>query len=233
MFSHKYIFVIAVVLLASSPVLAAKNPSPFAFCSGTATYNVTFFNMLTTARFGSSIPSNLGYSPLTVTAHSNRFSILTARGYASKEVQSIAQTGNNGPLLDMLSTLTRSKQGVKGFAASFSITLSGQSVSVVMTVDCVHPFITALAMIGPSPDWFVQISNVNMYSRRSRKYIKKRAGFLIAYDAGIDDGSDVTSGDPSVDIPTVPQKNIAPLVEDETDRFMGRNVGKYIIERIS
>lgn len=223
---------IVVLLLGGSPVFAEFYSFVSPFCYGSAVYNVTFFNMLTTARFGSSIPSTLAYSPLTVTAHSNRFSILVLRGYASKEVQTIAQTGNNGPLLGMLKTLKSSGHGVKNFAASSSLTVPGSSVSVAIEADCNHPFITALAMIGPSPDWFVQISNVNIHSRRSRKYKNKIAGSLIAYDAGTDDGTDLTSIDSSIDIPTIPQKNIAPLREDITDRFMGRNVGKYIIKRI-
>lgn len=56
---------------------------------------------------------------------------------------------------------------------------------------------------------------------------------LIAYDAGVDDGRDFTPPlDTSLDEPTAPQKNIAPLVEDETDRFEGRIVGKYVIQKI-
>lgn len=226
---------VALVLLAGAgkSLSSTNQVSPFKFCTGSAKYNVTFINMLTSDRFGSLIPSNgLGYSPLTATGHSNRVSILTVRGYASEEVEAIAETSNNARLLSMLKTLQKAGQGVKGFAAASDPTMPGSSTSVVVNVDCKHPFITGLAMIGPSPDWFVQISNVNMYSRRSRRFLSIRYGHLIAYDAGTDDGREFTPADPTLDIPTVPQRNIAPLVEDDTDRFRGRIVGKYLIKKV-
>lgn len=190
--------------------------------------------MLTPRRFRSLIPSTgLLFSPLTVAGHSNRVSILTVRDQASKEVEAIAETGDNAPLIHKLNMMRNAKHGVKGFGAASGPVMPGKSVMVAVNVDCKHPFITGLAMIAPSPDWFVQISNVNMYSRRFRKFRHHRFGYLIAYDAGTDDGREFTPGDRSLDIPTVPQKNIAPLVEDETDRFRGRIVGRYMIKRIN
>ena len=52
--------------------------------------------------------------------------------------------------------------------------------------------------------------------------------------AGVDDGREFTDpSDASLDIPTEPTLNIAPLVEDETDRFDGKYVGYYEIKLIS
>lgn len=105
------------------------------------------------------------------------------------------------------------------------------SVTVTVDVDCSHQYISGIAMIAPSPDWIVQLSNVNLFGRRGFKY--RHYGRLIAYDAGTDDGKDFTNpGDSSLDLPTVPQKNIVPLVEDDTDPFEGRVVGKYMIKKI-
>ena len=98
-------------------------------------------------------------------------------------------------------------------------------------VDCDNPYLTALSMIAPSPDWVVQISNMPLM--KYGKFIKKRYGQLIAYDCGTDSGRDFTDpADTSLDIPTEPALNIAPLREDETDRFGRRAVGYYKIERM-
>lgn len=214
--------------------VSAKTHSRFAFCRGFASYNITFFNHLTHTKFPNMLPSTgLVFSPMIAAAHSNRFSILTVRGYASKQVQAIAETGNNSPLIRVLRRTRREKNGVRSYSASAAPTMPGKHTTVRVRVNCRHPFVTALAMIAPSPDWFVQISNVNLYSRRARKMIHGKSGNLIAYDAGTDDGQEFTPPSvTSLDIPTKPRKNIAPLIEDETDRFDGRVVGKFIIKRV-
>lgn len=234
MYSTRLISTVALFFVAITCASASNDTSTFAHCSGYARYNITFLNLMTPRRFGSLIPSTgLVYSPLTVVSHSNRISILTVRGYASKDVQAIAETGDNAPLLKSVGMLRMKKEGVKGYKAASGGTMPGKSVSVAVNVDCMHPFITGLSMIAPSPDWIVQINNMNMYSRRFRKFRYRRFGFLIAYDAGTDDGREFTPpSDLSLDKPTVPQQNIAPLVEDETDRLRGRVVGRYMIKKI-
>ena len=189
---------------------------------------------MTTDRFGSNIPAGgLNFSPLTVTSHSNRVSILTVRGYASDPVKSIAETGNSAPLVRILEDIRKTGHGVRSIQSAGGPTTAGSSVSLIVEVDCMHPFISGLSMIAPSPDWFAQISNVNMYSRRRQTFRRSRYGRLSAYDAGTDDGAGFTPpGDPSLDIPTQPRKNIAPLVEDPTDVFYGRPVGIYRIKLV-
>lgn len=223
-------------LLVSCTVIAAvsaNTKSRFAFCRDFASYNVTFFNHLTHSKFPHILPSTgLVFSPMVAAAHSNRFSILTVRGYASKQVQAIAETGDNSQLIRVLRSTRREKNGVRSYASSATPTMPGNHTTVRLRVNCRHPLVTALAMISPSPDWFVQISNVNLYSRRARKFISGKSGNLIAYDAGTDDGQEFTPpSDTSLDIRAKPRKNIAPLIEDETDRFHGRVVGKFIIKR--
>lgn len=229
-------FAAAAVLFVASitSCSAISHDSSFARCSGYARYNVTFLNFLTPHRFRSLIPSDgLNYSPLTVVSHSNRVSLLTVRGYASAEVQAIAETGNNAPLLNTVETLRKDGKGVKGYGVASGGTMPGEMVSVEVNVDCMHPFITAIAMIAPSPDWIVQINNVNMYSTFFKRFRFRRYGHLIAYDAGTDDGMEFTPpSDLSLDKPSDPQQNIAPLVEDETDRFQVRVVGRYMIKKI-
>lgn len=88
-------------------------------------------------------------------------------------------------------------------------------------------------MVAPSPDWIAQINNLNLFSRSRKSFVRRIIAPLRAYDAGVDSGSNFTDpSDPSLDIPTEPQLNIAPLVEDPTDPFMGRIIGRYIITRI-
>lgn len=203
-------------------------------CSGSARYSVTFTNSLTPRSFGDLIPADtpIEYSPLTALSHSNRVSVLTLRGFASEAIEAIAETGDNTQLVETVTMLRDGDQGVKTVAVADGPTLPGNLTTLMLDVDCEHPFITVIGMIAPSPDWIVAIANMDLVDSRGR-FVRFRAAPLNVYDAGTDDGREFTDpSDLSLDLPSNPQLNIAPLVEDETDRFEGRAVGKYIIKRL-
>lgn len=213
--------------------LCAATAGPFATCRGQARYAVSFHNALSPAFFGDLIPADgLVFSPLTAVSHSNRVSLLTVRGFASPEIEAVAETGDNAGLLRLARSLRGN--GTRSVVVADGATLPANTTTLRVAVDCRNPFVSAVAMIAPSPDWIVQVSNLNLYDSRRRAFKSFAAGFLIAYDAGTDSGRDFTDpSDPALDQPTVPPQNIAPLVEDETDRFEGRVVGKYFIKRIA
>lgn len=188
--------------------------------------------MLTPQTFGSKIPeTGLNFSPLAAVSHSNRQSFLTVRGFASPQVEQIAETGMNGRFLALAENLKGAEQGVRDVAGGMGAG-PGMNQTVELTVNCENPFITALSMIAPSPDWIVQVNNMNTLDMNG-EFRQRLGGNLIAYDAGTDDGGDFTAAsDASFDMPSEPQKNIAPLFEDETDPFDGRMVGTYVFVRI-
>lgn len=214
---------------------AQADNSPFPGCRGKATYNITFYNFLTSKNFGSAIPADgLVFSPLAGASHSGRISILTVRGFASRAVQDIAELGDNSRLVTVGSRLQRKGRGVKDLAAAAGPTMPGGKTTLTLDVDCANSFVTVLGMVAPSPDWLVQISNVNLYNTAFRKFINYAWEYLIAYDGGTDSGSDFTPpGDTSLDVPTKPKQNIAPLEEDETNPFGKKVIGKYTIEKLS
>lgn len=221
------------VLVLALVLPAACSSPPHANCTGSANYRITFFNFLNRRNFGSLIPrTGLVFSPLAAVSHSNRISLLTVRGFASPQVQAIAELGDNEPLLNLARRLRREGLGVKSVAAAMGPTMPGGNTSLEVMVDCENPFVTVIGMIAPSPDWIVQISNFDLVSN-AKTFLHGSFGYLIAYDGGTDSGRNFTDpADTSLDIPTDPPLNIAPLVEDDTDRFEGRFVGRYVIRRI-
>ena len=206
---------------------------PFPNCRGKATYALTFNNRLTARQFGSLIPtSGLTYSPPIAVSHSNRVSLMTVRGFASPQVEAICKTGSNVPLA-RLSRKLRARGHVRTVATASGPTRPGRSTTLRVTVDCKRPFTSMIGMIAPSPDWIVQVTNRNMFDERRGRFVQRTSGDLIAYDCGVDSGREFTNPmDTSLDEPTRPPKNIAPLREDETDRFEGRPVGSYVFRRI-
>lgn len=215
------------IIMACATVTSATRTKMMQECTGSARYKVTFYNMITNQRF-SEVPENgLVFSPMTAVTHSPRVSLLTVRGFASSPVEEVCETGSNANLIatanasGMVSTVVSAEGPV----------MSGGNYTIEVTATCAYPYLTVLSMIAPSPDWIVQISNMPLM--KYGKFIHKRAGYLIAYDCGTDSGRDFTNpADTSLDIPTDPALNIAPLREDETDRFGYMAVGFYKIEKI-
>lgn len=203
-------------------------------CSGSATYDVKFFNFLSAAKFGDLIPEDgLVFGAPAGASHSNRVSILTVRGFASEAIEAVAEKGNSSLLVEAVTALRDSNEGVKTVIEGADLVLPGNSTTLQFDVDCEHPFISAVAMIAPSPDWFIAIANRDMTDSRGQ-FIKEKWGKFIAFDAGTDNGREFTDpSDLSLDMPTTPPLNIAPLVEDETDRFEGRVVGAYVMKLVS
>lgn len=212
----------------------AVSASAFPTCRGSAKYKVTFLNNLTPENFGSLIPfTGLVYSPLAGFSHSNRQSFFTVRGFANKRVEQVAETGINTKIIRFGRRLRNQGRGVLSVVDAGKPTMPGKATTLILRVDCQHPFVTVLGMIAPSPDWIVQINNRNLFDTARGRFVERASGDLIAYDTGVDDGREFTAPlDLSLDLPTEPRKNIAPLVEDETDRFEGRVVGRYFIQRI-
>jgi len=225
---------LAIVLLVSAVIATATATGPFPNCHGSAKYKVTFKNLLTPENFRGLIPpTGLIYSPLAGFSHSNRFSFFTIRGFANRAVEEIAETGVNNRIIRRGRRARAQGRGVKSVVDAGAPTLPGKSTTVLLNVDCENSFVTVIGMIAPSPDWIVQINNRNLFDTQRGRFVRHMSGDLIAYDTGVDDGREFTDpSDPSLDIPTVPAQNIVPLVEDETDRFEGRVVGRYTIQRV-
>lgn len=228
----KSLFAFALLFCLAVTAASARR-MPFRGCKGYAKYSITFRNFMNAGRGGPDVPA-LAFSPLSGVSHSNRLSFFTVRGYADEGVAAIAKTGDNQIFLDNAKAIKNMTAFVRSIDSTDGPTLPWKSERVILSVDCMRPFVTVLAMLAPSPDWLVQINNMNLFNPRTRSFISRHSGNLITYDAGVDSGSGFTDpSDPSLDIPTQPQQNIAPLSEDETDPFGGRIVGRYIIKRIT
>lgn len=223
---------LSVALLALSSLVAADT-TPFPGCTGaSADYEVTFTNGMTPKRFGEAIPdTGLVFSPPFSISHSHRVSVLTPRGYASEGIQTIAEKGDFSVLRKAAMGLRMSNHGVRDIKFAGGPTLPGKKTKLTLRVNCRHSFITVVAMVAPSPDWIVFVANVPLF--RNGRFVNKRSGPLFAYDAGTDSGGNFTNpGDTSLDVPTDPPVNIAPLYEDETNVFGMKRVGFYDIRKM-
>ena len=67
------------------------------------------------------------------------------------------------------------------------------SLVTTVRVDPQHPFVSLVAMIAPSPDWFAGVSNVNLME--NGQWAASRTLELRAYDSGGDDGTTYKAAD--------------------------------------
>lgn len=205
---------------------------PQALCdSPPVTYEVMFRNALvgTMEPFEGKIPrSGLVFSPISIVTHSPRVSFLTVSGFASPQVEQIAETGDNGRFLSFAKSLT----SVSSVESASGPTMPGSETTVRVNATCAYPYITGLSMIAPSPDWIVQFSNVPLLDLNG-SFIDEDSGTLFAYDAGTDSGDMFTNPfNATFDMPTEPPQTIVPLSMDETDAFDGMAVGSYRIRKL-
>ena len=86
------------------------------------------------------------------------------------------------------------------------------------------PLMTLVAMIAPSPDWFVGVSGVSLMA--DGEWIDQQVIDLFGYDAGTDSGTAHESDDD----PTVPRENIALLTGLSFGN--GEPLGTFTVTRI-
>lgn len=222
------LLLLSLLLLLPRPAAAQCDTNP----NATAVYALTLQNFASNSNFSVVPEPGLNFSPPVAIAHANRITFFLLRARASRPVEIIAEQGVNTPLVYLARSLIPSRL-VKSVVDFGQPTLPGTEVTVNIRVDCERPFVSFVSMLAPSPDWIVAVAREQLVNANGR-FRARRQGPLFTYDAGTDSGGDFTPpADLSLDIPTVPQQNIAPLVEDETDVFDGQAVGFYILRRVS
>lgn len=174
-------------------------------CMGERSYKVTYNYRWTTSNFPNR-PSGAHFSPLVVFAHKITYSAFTQYGYATEGVKNVAEIGASGTLRNELREARRN-----GFVGDIqvngNIPNGGGMASVTLKVNCTYPYISAISMVAPSPDWIAPIFRFSVLKRKNNKYKKKGSKNVRAWDAGTDSGPDFESAN----APTFPRENIHPI----------------------
>lgn len=208
--------VIFVALLGSTQANGYRHYKSKLRCRGTQTFKVTFHMKWTKSRFGNSVPYNAHVSPLTTATHTKRFSPFSLYGYADKAVETVAESGNNMPLIQQL----RANPMVYKVAHLSKPTSNKGPATVHVQAkagrQALH--LSAIAMLAPTPDWIVAINNVELC--RKGRWARKIRGSLYAWDAG-------TQKSMSVD--QSPRQNIYRIT---SGRYYKHPVGHFTIYNV-
>ena len=165
-----------------------------------ATYEVTFNSTWSAATHPTDFPGNPHYSGMKGVTHNGSVSFWSPGTLASPGIELMAETGNNSTLN------TEMNDAVTAGTAEFIVNGTGLSpspgsISKTFTISQSHPLVTFVAMIAPSPDWFVGVHDEPLYVNGN--WVDKTIT-AFAYDAGTDDG--VTYSSPNAE--STPHVNI-------------------------
>ena len=164
------------------------------------TYTVTFEATWSAATHPTDFPADPHFSDLIGATHSDQVSFWQTGSLASAGIEAMAELGSNSPFDDEIAAAI-----VAGDAGEFllaaGIDSPGQQVLIVQATQD-YSLLTWVAMIAPSPDWFIGVSGADLLP--GGEWVDELTIDLHAYDAGTDSGlsyeSDDLDTDPADDI---------------------------------
>lgn len=164
---------------------------------GSATYTIVFKSTWTRANHPFEYPAaNLvtgpHFSGVIGAAHNASFSIFAEGSMPSRGLEALSEMGKPSPLDEEIKAATRAGNATSLFGTGPLRDLSDSLVATV-TVDPAHPLVSLVAMIAPSPDWFVGARNVSL--REGNAWVGSKTLQLNAYDSGGDDGTTYKADD--------------------------------------
>lgn len=205
-----------------SPASASRTFLSSRSCSGRMRFKVVFNIAWTRERFSArTVPENAMISPLTAATHISRYTPFADFGMATSQVESVAEGGDNMPLVRLLRSLNEQVGDVQ-FLTKPGPALG--STSIVVTADAGKSYtqLSAITMLAPTPDWVTFVNNVPLCVRG--RWVKKVVGPLYGFDAG----TEMTPG-----VNQRPQQNIYRLSSPAYPRYDNRAVGIYTITAIN
>mmetsp|Transcript_9910 Transcript_9910/g.41933 ORF Transcript_9910/g.41933 Transcript_9910/m.41933 type:complete len:101 (+) Transcript_9910:398-700(+) len=97
----------------------------------------------------------------------------------------------------------------------------------MLEVQTARAYLSGIAMLAPSPDWFSGFSQINTCDVVTGEFIDHIEGPLGAYDAGTDGGESFMAED-------MPLKagERRPITSVLDEHFEGVYVGKYVLQKV-
>lgn len=115
------------------------------------------------------------FTPQFVAIHDRTIQIFDVGGAASDELEILAESGDTGPLTDLLSTKPRH---IGEMATIPGLLEPGKSASVIVNANFRHRYLSFAAMLIPTNDTFVGLRGVRLPRHGQRTYT------ALGYDAG-------------------------------------------------
>ena len=140
-----------------------------------------------------------------------------AGGYASKGLTQVAKWGSPRTLESELKAESRHIRTIIKARGLWHPNVNGKTFAIFRT-DSVNHLVSLVSMLGPSPDWVVGVSALEL-CQANCTWLDKKELFLYPWDAGVDSGISYESQDQ----PTQPRQPIKRITsqdpQDENNPF--------------
>jgi hypothetical protein len=209
-------------LLACLPGSAtAARPADLA--ASTARYTVRFDATWTSTSHPLDYPASAHWSPLVGGTHDGSVQFWQAGQLASVGIKDMAERGLTAPLASEVQA-----QIAAGHAGAVvlggGIATGAGMATATFDITQQFPLATVVTMIAPSPDWFVGVAGVPLFT--GGQWVEVAHVPLFAYDAGTDSGTNYSSPNQA----TVPPQPIA--LNPAAPFANGNALGSFTFTRI-
>lgn len=160
--------------------------------SQTATYMIEYDASWSSETHPATLPDGAHVSPIVVVAHKNENDLFASGLTASDGIEMMAETGATQVLLSEIDN----NPLILGSVVGQRIDVPGSN-SLELEFDRDHSLLSAVSMLAPSPDWFVAVSNVDLF--QDGQWLDEIELEVRAYDSGTDSGPIFTAPDSDAD----------------------------------
>ncbi len=172
---------------APEPAPPALPPAP-----ETARYEVRFESVWSAATHPTDFPDDAHYSRLIGGTHDSRAVFWRGGLIASDGIQRMAERGRTTPLDEEVNAAIASGRA-QHLLQGPALERSPGSIAIEFDITRTFPLVTLVTMIAPSPDWFVGVSGVPLFTDGQWRDVVDLE--LFAFDSGTDSGPTCRSAD--------------------------------------
>lgn len=164
-----------------------------------ARYIVTFTGRWNTPDFA--VPGGAHFTTFVGMVHNSNAWLWKEGIKASPGTELLAEIGNGTTMLTEIDSMIIARNASSLILFTSPATLTGSRMSSIYC-NSNYSQVSFASMLGPTPDWFVGVSGINLY--KNSNWIADTTLNLYAYDAGTEEGDMFGYNNPA----TAPQQNI-------------------------
>lgn len=149
------------------------------------------------------VPAGVHFTNFAGMIHNDNAGLWEEGKLATKGVENVAEVGSATVLLSEIDTMIEKKTALSLIFFTPPGPVASKKASFYCNSD--YSRLSFISMIAPSPDWFIGLSDFNLY--RNQSWINDTTVNLFVYDAGTEDGDIFGYNNPA----TTPQQMIMRL----------------------
>ncbi|MGH8029561.1 MAG: spondin domain-containing protein, partial [Arenimonas sp.] len=146
------------------------------------------------------------FSPIIGASHKPGFALFAEGTAPSAGLESLSETGKHVPLDAEINTAMTLGTVLSLVESAEPLKDHGKTLMAEVPVDGMHPQVSLVAMIAPSPDWFAGVKDVNLVE--NGQWVAEKTVDLLPYDSGGDEGTTYRADDADND-PKKPTSSLA------------------------